>query len=648
MNISALIACLTLMMSMELAMADSPKSPAPDAGMLAAVDAQARFLTEEITSGDFEAWSPGLYPGFSWLREVTRIRSNGLFRVNYAVFSSHWTRHVTSQRLSILLWSPNSRPGDASPAMDPKASAMDWFAQKPHRDVGRMTRSRQGVELVADALLAARYYQANSLDYLFFADTQSLSVASFLPHSFPGSGAAEAPGISRVSFYLREGRRGFSDLVMERAPLLLDLREGQVEPLRFTLARDVSLFHLQYWNSQTSQWLEKWPYTNALPRMMQVTLGLGKPQGLSGLPPDWTSRIVALPASAVTPNLQGSLFGPGISPPTNNPRLRLSLPVPGLNPTEGFSEETTERDVGEFGKRDRTPPWHSQLGLKSDRMNDVELEWLGRSGIELARYLIAAESSAAFNYDSLNKRWAGGPGDPNSPVASAPLENYQLGRGTFSIRVADLDRKYNINRADETILRQALTLIGAAPHEFSMATDSILDWRDTDDTPRINGAESDSYRILWPPYLAKNGPFDDLSELLLVRGITPTMYPALFDLFTPVSGPGVNVNTASAKVMQLIPAIDENIAQAIIQRRAGPDGLDGTADDTPFRNPVELSTLHSLPPGALQQFTGLFTTRSQVFEVKVTARIEDESRDFVALLSRGYSRDILLLNLYRK
>ena len=146
--------------------------------------------------------------------------------------------------------------------------------------------------------------------------------------------------------------------------------------------------------------------------------------------------------------------------------------------------------------------------------------------------------------------------------------------------------------------------------------------------------------------MARNGPFDELSELLLVQGITPTLYPALSELFTPLSGPGVNVNTASAQVLQLIPVIDENIAQAIIQRRAGPDGLDGTADDTPFRNLAEISWLPGIPPGALQQFTGRFTTRSLVFEVKVETRIGDETRTFVALLRRVNTRDLVLLNLH--
>ena len=47
---------------------------------------------------------------------------------------------------------------------------------------------------------------------------------------------------------------------------------------------------------------------------------------------------------------------------------------------------------------------------------------------------------------------------------------------------------------------------------------------DPDELPRLKGAESDYYLSLSPPYVSKNGPIDDLSELLLVQGITPEMY----------------------------------------------------------------------------------------------------------------------------
>jgi type II secretory pathway component PulK len=51
--------------------------------------------------------------------------------------------------------------------------------------------------------------------------------------------------------------------------------------------------------------------------------------------------------------------------------------------------------------------------------------------------------------------------------------------------------------------------------------DAILDFIDSDDTPRTNGCESEYYTALSPSYPAKNSPLESLDELLLVRGVTP-------------------------------------------------------------------------------------------------------------------------------
>ena len=54
--------------------------------------------------------------------------------------------------------------------------------------------------------------------------------------------------------------------------------------------------------------------------------------------------------------------------------------------------------------------------------------------------------------------------------------------------------------------------------------DAILDWIDSDDDTRPNGAESDYYQSLSKPYSCKNGPISSVEELLLIRGITPELY----------------------------------------------------------------------------------------------------------------------------
>ena len=67
------------------------------------------------------------------------------------------------------------------------------------------------------------------------------------------------------------------------------------------------------------------------------------------------------------------------------------------------------------------------------------------------------------------------------------------------------------------------TLLMNIPNMTVEIADAILDWMDSDDTVNPYGAESETYQAMNPPYKAKNGPFENIDELLLVRGITPTL-----------------------------------------------------------------------------------------------------------------------------
>ena len=126
--------------------------------------------------------------------------------------------------------------------------------------------------------------------------------------------------------------------------------------------------------------------------------------------------------------------------------------------------------------------------------------------------------------------WAGGPGGigtSNSPLANLP-EEIKLGNGIVKRpRITDLDCKWNINTCGEMILTRALQNMGADANQCTAVVNAILDWIDRDDQTRPEGAESDVYENFEPPYSAKNGPIDDISELLFIRGVTQELYLGL-------------------------------------------------------------------------------------------------------------------------
>lgn len=312
--------------------------------------------------------------------------------------------------------------------------------------------------------------------------------------------------------------------------------------------------------------------------------------------------------------------------------------------------------------------------------SEAELEWLGRSGVEYCRWILAEQSRIPGEpYDALNQVWAGGPGGiatTNSALMDVQKE-VRLGHGSFTWKITDLDRKFNINTASELLLEQALMHMGVDAGDMTPIVNSILDWIDPDDNPRLQGAESSNFYLLQdPPYEAKNGPIDDLSELLLVKGITPELYwgaastnhvpgviqtrggnfgpsavmptfsSGLVDIFTPVSGGRVNINTASAEVLQVIPGVDAMVAQAIVSARAGED--DGSGLMGPYRSVDQVRRVPEVGMEAARLMQQFCDVRSRTFQVEINAQIGSYTRQFIAVLGRNNPRDIQVLSFYWK
>ena len=99
--------------------------------------------------------------------------------------------------------------------------------------------------------------------------------------------------------------------------------------------------------------------------------------------------------------------------------------------------------------------------------------------------------------------------------------------------------------------------------------------------------------------------------------------------------------------LQMIPSVDENIASEIIRLRSGPDGADGTEDDTPFHNAGELVNA-GLSRQVVQQLSRFCDVRSKTFEVEVNAEIGTYKRQFFAILGRNSNRDVQVLSFYWK
>ena len=149
----------------------------------------------------------------------------------------------------------------------------------------------------------------------------------------------------------------------------------------------------------------------------------------------------------------------------------------------------------------------SRLDMKvcMARTESVRCKWACRAGIEKA---IAVLNEDETENDSLLDLWSDNPEDFNDVM---------LEQCFFTVRVIDESSKLDINTATK---EQLLGL----PDMVEEIADAIIDWRDEDDVPNGAGVESGYYESLTYGYMARNGPFTTLRELLLVKDVTEELF----------------------------------------------------------------------------------------------------------------------------
>ncbi len=145
--------------------------------------------------------------------------------------------------------------------------------------------------------------------------------------------------------------------------------------------------------------------------------------------------------------------------------------------------------------------------------------------------------------------------------------------GHMAASIEDLQGRFNLNNLlvdgepsglDVERLRRLLVSLDIKPD----CLDAILDWLDADSDIRYpNGAEDETYLRKATPYRSANRLFADVSELLLVQGISRADYqrlkPYVFvaDRYTPI-----NVNSAEREVLQsLAPHFEDKDVASLLQ-----------------------------------------------------------------------------------
>jgi general secretion pathway protein K len=161
-------------------------------------------------------------------------------------------------------------------------------------------------------------------------------------------------------------------------------------------------------------------------------------------------------------------------------------------------------------------------------------------------------------------------------LPALPRERVALGAGEFSYRLVDESARLALNSPAPYRFARLLDALGMDATARDVIVDSLQDWRDADELPRLHGGESELYLTMPVPYRARNANLQDATELLQIRGVTPELFrgatdrPGLSDLVTPAAVSTVNLNTASPLVLKALGLSDAEIADVVQTRARAP------------------------------------------------------------------------------
>lgn len=235
--------------------------------------------------------------------------------------------------------------------------------------------------------------------------------------------------------------------------------------------------------------------------------------------------------------------------------------------------------VGEFCHAMRT-----EVNITRNFKEETEARYFAMAGINRAILeLVRNDRIAPKNADAEE----GAETEPRWRV-NAELPSVPYGTGQFTVVLGNEAGKINLNLADASLLRVLVNGFDLPEEQVNIIVDSIQDWRDEDNAHRLNGAEDDYYRSLPEPYECRDGDFESVEELLLVRGVTREIFfGGLRDRVTVFreddnksqlkkirkkqTAQSININAAPRDVLLALPQMTEDLVSQIMEYRKTKD-----------------------------------------------------------------------------
>ena len=303
--------------------------------------------------------------------------------------------------------------------------------------------------------------------------------------------------------------------------------------------------------------------------------------------------------------------------------------------------------VGSFGFEA-----HLEAKYASYAKRRVKASQLAESGIVVAEMLMAKQSGGGSGKPDEEDRWFDAAERLRLGQSILGLVE-PVGEGYVILDIVPEPGRLNINLLTEADWETILGNIGLPEEYWEDIIEPIMDWMDEDDVANPKGAETeDYYSLLETPYQAKNGTFDTVRELLLVKGFSETILTGgVFDpatlldettswtgtrvsrftetndiviagiepMLTTYGDGKINIQSAPYDVLRTLPNVDDILARAIMEEREAME----EDEPNPFSSVEDLfARIEGLDPAIRDRVT----VNSQYFRITATGRVGNVER----------------------
>lgn len=205
-----------------------------------------------------------------------------------------------------------------------------------------------------------------------------------------------------------------------------------------------------------------------------------------------------------------------------------------------------------------------------------------------------------------------------------------------------------INYITDDRLREAVYGLfvrwGLNSDEATIASDSLADWVDRDDTVRSNGAESAYYESQGIYDLPRQTGFINVDEMLLVRGMgmVERLKPDWREFFSVYGSGTIDLRTAFKETLIAVAGASETDVDNYITRRDGPDGIAGTEDDQRISD-GEAFRMLGLTGDRARDMQGILTSDDDLRRITSTGYVGQKRAQIIIIARRGEDRSLTYL-----